>query len=263
MDITGIILAGGSGSRLGFNKLDIKINRVPLFMDLAARLGHFCNEIIISTSENNLEYVEPWIGILKDSKKIPGNSAIKSPVPIIVTDLAPGTADASKSPISSGSDYNCFTGALKGIYSSLLAAANQYSIVIASDMPFISYKLLDMLSSRAIAESSNQKQDMLLIKNIKGFEMLCSVYSKKCTDYIEYNISKGIFKISSLLQLANSKIISQEELDNNGIDMLNFFNINTKNDYKDFKKRLKDMKRDIKIRGLNNFAEVWQHYFYR
>jgi len=263
MDITGIILAGGRGSRLGFNKLDIMINRVPLFIDLAARLGHFCNEIIISTSGNNLEHIEPWIRILKDSKKIPDNPSFKIPVPKIVTDLAPGTTDANKRPEISGHNNTFFTGALKGIYSSLLAAANQYSIVIASDMPFISYKLLDMLSSRAIAESSNQKQDMLLIKNIKGFEMLCSVYSKKCTDYIEYNISKGIFKISSLLQLANSKIISQEELDNNGIDMLNFFNINTKKDYIDFKKRLKDMKRDIKTGGSYNFTELWQNLFYR
>ena len=57
-DLTGVILTGGNSIRLGFNKIQIKINTIPLFIDQIFKLAFFCNEILISTTDNNYKFVE-------------------------------------------------------------------------------------------------------------------------------------------------------------------------------------------------------------
>ncbi|MBN1299083.1 MAG: NTP transferase domain-containing protein, partial [Actinobacteria bacterium] len=55
--VSGIILAGGRSTRFGFNKIEIKIGTIPLFIDQLFKINDFCREIIIATSERNCPYI--------------------------------------------------------------------------------------------------------------------------------------------------------------------------------------------------------------
>ena len=69
MKPSAIILAGGRSSRIGYNKLEIKIENVPLLIDLIIKLQFFCEEILISTSKKNMPIITANIEKMDAYKK--------------------------------------------------------------------------------------------------------------------------------------------------------------------------------------------------
>ena len=276
MNLTGILLAGGKSSRINFDKTEIKINKIPLFIDQVFKLSFFCNEILISASENNYQYISSELARLEDYfnryyffcnlKEVP-------PVRII--------RDKDRQDSSFGS-----IGPISGIESGLENAVNLYSLVIASDMPFISYNLLYLLEETKT--SQRILKDALIIKTEKGLESLCGIYSKKCLNVIRKNIKNKIYRISGIFNNIDARLILLNKLNiksndhnlifyklnNRKIDSLNFYNINTVDEYNYFieiwdlqkllfKKFSKKLNSNFNDDPINLFCEKWKYFFYR
>lgn len=305
VNLTGIVLAGGRSSRFGFNKLKIKVGPVPLFIDQIFKLSFFCDEIIISTSKDdypivsselkkiriyqkkyNFEKIQdlkkrkyPEIDFKNFYEKTSAFPDIKMNIRIILDESDTNNLNTNNSLDTSNSErpVRNYTGRgpVIGIYTSLAKAAYFYSIVVAFDMPFISYNLLKSLAygfGLNTEESSNSElipishnypktNDARIIKTEKGFEVLCGLYSKNCLGILKENIGKQKYKISDIFNYLDVEIISINKLKQNGIDSLNFFNINRIQDYHKFKNLWQN--NNISSNTATSFVEKWTDFFFR
>jgi len=250
MDLSGILLAGGKSKRFGPNKIKIIFDGVPLIADQIIKLCFFCNEIIISSSRENQDFIGTAVTNIKNyirTLKIPDTMQIP-PIKIVLDENI-------KADSASG------IGPLAGIYSGLKKAANDKCLIIASDMPLISHRLLKFLI-KTIDE--NPGADSAIIRNKKGIEALCGVYSKKYIKVIEENIKKGVYKISEILDKLEVEWTDSKRLREENIDIYNFFNINSAKDIEDYER--------IRINGVaghmvdirnNEPDKKWEYNFYR
>jgi len=191
------------------------------------------------------------------------------------------------------------SGPILGIYTGLKNAPDYYSLVLASDMPFVSHRLLQLLvfflkrnftgtdkSGAQMTENFNSGgnpdfveqcftdvkkcRDIYVIKALKGFEVLCGIYSKFCINAMTENIKAGKNKISDIYNEVDTEILDEIVLQANGIDDLNFFNINTPKDYDDFINiwnsktlRLNSAASSPNRREKILFAAIWAEFFLR
>lgn len=250
MDFSGILLAGGKSKRFGPNKIKIISDGIPLLADQIIKLCFFCNEIIISSSRENHGFIRRTLEKIKDygqMLEIPEGMQVP-PIKIVLDENT--VTENTKS-----------IGPLAGIYTGLKKSGNDKCIIIASDMPFISYGLLKLLTD-TIEESP--EADSVIIRNKKGIEALCGIYSKKYIKIIEENIKRGAYKISKILDGPEIKWIDSKRLREEKIDMYNFFNINSRRDIKEFIQI-----RNKGIIGYSNSSfnsgsgKKWKDNFYR
>lgn len=107
MEISGIILAGGKGLRLGRDKALETINGRDLLHRVVSRLSFLESDIVIvATEKQRLSWFGDYPGVK------------------IVTDIYPDK------------------GPLGGIYTGLVTSDTRYNLVVACDMPFLSQPLL-------------------------------------------------------------------------------------------------------------------------
>jgi molybdopterin-guanine dinucleotide biosynthesis protein A len=250
MDFSGILLAGGKSRRFGPNKIKIMSGDVPLLVEQAVKLGFFTREIIISTSRENYAYTENIMGDLEKYVSlldVPPAYTLPE-VKIVIDD-----EDIKKS--------NGSIGPIAGIYTGLKHISAGYGLVLAADMPFVSFKLLKLLDD-TLAGASHP--DAVIIENIKGIEALCGIYSKKCIKIIEESIISRIYKISDILNNLDVRWMGPEELKHKKIDKYNFFNINLPEDIEKY--------RDIREKGVRNYGTnnidsrtigQWKDHFFR
>jgi molybdenum cofactor guanylyltransferase len=251
MDLTGIVLAGGKSSRLGFNKIEIKIGPMPLFINQVFKLAYFCTEILISSSEENFGILSKELKLLEKYHSYFNDFIDKIKLPIvslIIDDTGIKSGLKSSEP-----------GPLIGIYTGLVNSKNYYSLVVGFDMPFISYKLLNNLIKIKDSQkcSPDKCKDIISINTMKGFEALCSIYSKNCTVIIKKNLKSGKNKISDIFSQLDTKIITQKELEKLNIDELSFFNINTVKDFEKFNNLRANTSPE------DNFVSTWKEFFFR
>ena len=267
-DLTGVILTGGNSIRLGFNKIQIKINTIPLFIDQIFKLAFFCDEILISTTDNNYEFVENELSKLNNYSDYYREVCSKENIPSI---------NIIKDEFEVNEQKNI--GPINGIFSGLNQAKNFYCMFLAFDMPFISYNLLNFLSD--MKSKNNKKKDAYIINSKKGYESLCGIYSKNCIDTISKNIMGKNYRISGIYPLIKIELITLDKINSKlkdyKIDNLNFFNINTKSDYDIFSKLYDDF---VSISNSESVAEIvsnharlpdlrilfcqkWKDFFYR
>ncbi len=267
MKPSAIILAGGRSSRIGYNKLEIKIENVPLLIDLIIKLQFFCEEILICTSKKNMPIITANIEKMDAYKKEYGFEKTESKGPL--EDFS-----AKDIKIVLDDEDNKNIGPIMGLYKGLHASSCPYAVVTAFDMPFISYGLLHFLIFRKNRENKEiysnglsfkdakiaLKKDARIYKSGNGFEALCGIYSKRCLDAIEKNIHQENYKISDFYDLVDMDIIDSKEMAFHHIDLLNFFNINKTQDYRVFK----DLwQKEIDKTSADIFAQVWSSFFFR
>jgi molybdopterin-guanine dinucleotide biosynthesis protein A len=107
LEISGIILAGGKGLRLGRDKALETINGRDLLHRVVSRLSFLESDIVIvATEKQRLSWFGDYPGVK------------------IVTDIYPDK------------------GPLGGIYTGLVTSDTRYNLVVACDMPFLSQPLL-------------------------------------------------------------------------------------------------------------------------
>jgi molybdenum cofactor guanylyltransferase len=102
---TGILLCGGKSQRMGTDKALLKLNRQPMLLYPLKILQQWCNEILISSNNDQLNFLG---------------------YPVI--------ADEIKD-----------IGPMGGLYSCIKQSTNPYSLLLACDMPLITGELLEKM----------------------------------------------------------------------------------------------------------------------
>ena len=114
INLTGIVLAGGKGSRIGCNKSFLKIGDCYLIERVIDRLSQLTSTVLVVTN--------------KDQYDLMKNYRLRADV---LADLYPDR------------------GPLGGIYTGLLSSQNTYCLTVACDMPFINSDLMNYLTDKA------------------------------------------------------------------------------------------------------------------
>lgn len=253
MYLSGILLAGGASSRFGTNKLKSKIGPLPLYINQLIKMLFFCDEVIISSNRQSSRYISRDLFNIKDYLEktgLPPSLKDGCDIRLVNDEEVEGLSTSKKS-----------IGPVLGLYNGLSNIRARSALVTAFDMPFISYELLSLLREEA---SCIGNKEAVIISREKGFESLCSIYSKRFLKRLEYNINRGEFKISLSYNISDIRTIEEKSLKGIGIDSLNFFNINRKEDLLEFNKIFYG---EVKYNGSNSdnnrFIRQWKDYFYR
>jgi molybdenum cofactor guanylyltransferase len=108
-------------------------------------------------------------------------------------------------------------GPLGGIYTALVHSPSERTLVVACDMPFVSAGLLRRLAAADDA-------DVVIPRHARGYEPLCAIYSRACTDDIRERLARGINEAS---RLPAGVRVTELDVD----DDVMFVNVNTPHDY--------------------------------
>ncbi len=253
MTISGLLLAGGKSSRFGADKLKIRVGPMPLLTDQVMKISFFCKDIVISTSQDShrqvsghLKKIDDYYDLVDAKKLFRGKGRFSRPFIQIVQDKHVNQPASRKS-----------RAPILGMYSGLRKIRGDYALILAADMPLVSYRLLEMLAGQA----KKNKKDAYIIRTDKGYEALCGLYSAGCLDVLKKNIAAGIYKISDCYSKLDIKTIGPQALQRQGIDSLNFLNINTPQDYQKFQKTWKTCLSDDV--SLENLFKRWAYFFFR
>jgi molybdopterin-guanine dinucleotide biosynthesis protein A len=123
-------------------------------------------------------------------------------------------------------------GPLGGILTGLRHARFENSLVLGVDLPFLTAEVLD----RVLATVSSEA-DVTIPRYHDTQETLCGVYSRRCITPIEGMLMAGHKAVLELLKRVRTRILEEEFFQ----DLLAadpFFNINTREDYEEAKRRV-------------------------
>lgn len=187
--MTGIILAGGERRRMVINKAFIKVNGAPIVERSLRILRGLFDEIIIVTNDPG-----PYISY----RTILVGDIIKNRGPMI------------------------------GVYSGLLNSRNNYSFVVACDMPFLNRSLISFMMG--LTEGND-----IVVPRFNGLvEPLHAIYSKKCLYAIEEQIEKGNNKIADIFNICKVRYVDEDEIVPIDPEGRSFINLNTPEDLRRF-----------------------------
>lgn len=119
-------------------------------------------------------------------------------------------------------------GPLGGIHAALLASQKELNIILAVDLPFVSFALLQFLITRARNANST-----VTLARAGGFRQpLCAVYRREFTAFAENSLRSGRYKIDPLFEELvfeelKVEVITDEELETAGFTSAIFRNLNT------------------------------------
>ncbi|HMQ30858.1 MAG TPA: molybdenum cofactor guanylyltransferase [Chloroflexaceae bacterium] len=188
-----IVLAGGQSRRLGRDKRRLRLwgeGGPTLLERTVATVGALCPDVVVVLNDP-----EGWLGL-------PGR---------IVPDQYPDG------------------GALGGIYSGLTAAAGEYALVVACDMPLLSQPLLaamlarprdyDVLAPRSLSPGAT--------RNSLDLETLHAIYGKGCLGPMREALERGRRQIASFFPQVRVAVFEPEETRAHDPEGHSFLNINT------------------------------------
>jgi molybdopterin-guanine dinucleotide biosynthesis protein A len=189
MQTSGIILAGGSSSRMGRNKALLSLpgsKNVTFVEHLVTLLEECCCETIIVARDKvrAQEFAFPGVRV--------------------VVDETPGV------------------GPLMGIYSGLQEISTARALVVAVDLPFVQPTLLAYLLSQPLAV------DSLLIPLINDIpQVLLGVYPRSILPILKQQLRQGRRDVRCLLELVPVHYIGETQLLKVDPQLRSFININT------------------------------------
>lgn len=152
--VTGVILAGGKSKRFGFNKIEIKIGKIPLLISQIFKLSYFCDEILICTNQENYSIVRREVKNIHRYQKFLSSLTKKKmpPIKIFLDEIELKDLNLLEGFNSPGG-----IGPIGAIYIGLKNAKNFYSIIVPVDMPLISYNLLKLLTGHVIGYGGGEE----------------------------------------------------------------------------------------------------------
>jgi molybdenum cofactor guanylyltransferase len=116
---------------------------------------------------------------------------------------------------------NC--GPLGGIHAALAGSQKELNVILAVDIPFISFALLQFLISRARSSDA-----AATVAQASGYwQPLCAVYRRDFAPLAEGALRAGHYKIDALFDRVKLQAISAEELEVAGFAPAIFRNLNT------------------------------------
>lgn len=192
--LTGIVLAGGRSRRLGRNKAFVPFGGRPLLHIVCERVAQLCPQVIVAASAGGM----------------PGDAPAGVEV---VRDEKPGQ------------------GPMAGMQAGLRAAAFDYALVLACDMPFLSSSLL-----RYMADLPRDYQ--ALVPEWQGRRHpLHAIYSCACLPVIDALLGEGQRSVEELLARVAVRLLPEGEIRQWDAAGLSLFNLNDAQDLKEAQRR--------------------------
>jgi molybdenum cofactor guanylyltransferase len=114
-------------------------------------------------------------------------------------------------------------GPLGGIHAALRSSERELNLVLAVDMPFVSFALLQVLISRA----RNSSALATVPRTNTGWQPLCAIYRRQFADAAEKALRAGRYKIDALFEDIPTQAIVEAELECAGFSTKIFCNLNT------------------------------------
>ncbi|MGA7908522.1 MAG: molybdenum cofactor guanylyltransferase [Candidatus Sulfotelmatobacter sp.] len=124
-------------------------------------------------------------------------------------------------------DVFCGCGPLAGIHAALRASQAKLNVVLAVDVPFVSFALLQYLIARARTVGSAWAT---VPRAPGGWQPLCAVYRREFAEAAEGALREGRYKIDALFDVVPVQAIEEAELAEAGFSPRIFRNLNTPSD---------------------------------
>lgn len=112
---------------------------------------------------------------------------------------------------------------LTGIHAGLLNMESDYAFVTGCDAPFLNPGIIEVLLDAVSPESD----DIIVPAEDTFFQPLCAVYSKRCRESIERQLSGGDPKVDHLFNSVNLKKVPYRRFKKIDPELRAFFNVNT------------------------------------
>jgi molybdopterin-guanine dinucleotide biosynthesis protein A len=116
-------------------------------------------------------------------------------------------------------------GPLAGIHAALRSSQRELNLILAVDLPFVSFALLQQLLTRA---RSTPHALVTVPRSAAGWQPLCAVYRRPFADATETALKTGQYKIDALFENVQVQTIKEEELTEAGFAPRMFHNLNTR-----------------------------------
>ena len=117
-------------------------------------------------------------------------------------------------------------GPLGGIHAALSFTETELNLVLAVDLPFVTWELLGYLISRA----KGTEAIATVPRFAEGWQPLCAIYRKSFVSVADEALRGGRNAIHPLLEAGDTLAVSESELDDAGFTREMFRNINTLED---------------------------------
>ena len=125
-------------------------------------------------------------------------------------------------------------GPLGGIHAALQSSLTELNLMLAVDMPFVSWTFLYYLISQA---RGTPEAAAVVPRDNAGWQPLCGVYRRAFTDAAENALRVGRNRIDWLFDAVRTRVIGREELEGAGFSRALFRNLNTPEELEAEKRR--------------------------
>ena len=115
-------------------------------------------------------------------------------------------------------------GPLGGIHAALRVSKAELNLILAVDVPFVSFALLQFL----MAHARNSGASVTVPRINQGWQPLCAIYRREFADAAETALRAGRYRIDALFDQV--QVIAEEALEAAGFSSNIFRNLNTKED---------------------------------
>jgi molybdenum cofactor guanylyltransferase len=119
-------------------------------------------------------------------------------------------------------------GPLGGIHAALRSSQKELNLILAVDVPFVSFALLQFLITRA----RNSSATVTVSCTNAGWQPLCAIYRREFAEAAENALREGRYKIDALFEDAPTQAIVEAELESAGFSPKIFRNLNTPEELK-------------------------------
>lgn len=118
-------------------------------------------------------------------------------------------------------------GALGGIYTAIVSAPTDQTIVVACDLPFLTAAFLRHLAV------VGRDVDVAIPRTRDGYHPLCASYSRHASEPIRRRLDAGLLKVTDVLADADVRVreVGPEDVARFDPDAVLLFNVNTPDDY--------------------------------
>ena len=117
-------------------------------------------------------------------------------------------------------------GPLGGIHAALRSSQTDLNLILAVDVPFVSFAFLQFLITR----SRDSATTVIVVRTSRGLQPLCAIYRRAFADIAERALRAGRYKIDALFEDGQTRVIGEEELRVAGFSPELFRNLNTPED---------------------------------
>jgi molybdenum cofactor guanylyltransferase len=191
----GFVLAGGRSSRMGHDKAMLEIDGVTMLQRAIDLLRSLSMEL----------------GIVGSSSEFPPHLDVR-----VIPDDWPGA------------------GPLGGIATALKYSSQDWNLIIACDMPYLTSPWLEFLIHRARASSAQA----VVPRSDRGPEPMCAAYHKQAEAVVRGALENGVRKVTDGLAVLKVEYIEPDEWKPFDSESYLFKNMNTPADFEEAKATL-------------------------